>query len=152
MPMRPKRPCAHPGCPELVAEGKYCDKHRALHPEETRSASGRGYGRAWQKASKQFFAAHPLCAQCLEEGRYTRATVVDHIQPHRGDRVLFWDRTNRQGLQLPRQLRGCAQPSGDKGYNPNGCGHSRSSASDGERSAWEAWTIHQKDQRLQRGD
>ena len=98
MPMRPKRPCAHPGCPELVAEGKYCDKHRAFHPEETRSASSRGYGRAWQKASKQYLAAHPLCVLCAAEGRYTKATVVDHIQPHRGDRILFWDRTNWQSL------------------------------------------------------
>jgi 5-methylcytosine-specific restriction protein A len=26
------------------------------------------------------------------------ATVVDHIVPHRGDPVLFWDEANWQGL------------------------------------------------------
>ena len=98
MPVRPKRPCAHPGCPELVASGKYCDKHRAFHPEETRSASSRGYGRSWQKASKQFLAAHPLCVQCMADGRYVKATVVDHIVPHRGDQKLFWNQDNWQAL------------------------------------------------------
>ena len=76
------------------------------------------------------------------------------VHAHGGHRDLLHEGgwVTQQGLPLPRQLRGCAQSPGDKGYNPNGCGHSRSSASDGERSAWEAWTIHQKDQRLQRGD
>ena len=99
MPFRPKRPCAHPGCPELVeSERKYCEKHRSLHPEDTRSASSRGYGRAWQKASKQFLTAHPLCVMCAAEGRYVKAMVVDHIRPHRGDPVLFWDRSNWRAL------------------------------------------------------
>ena len=98
MPIRPKRPCAHPGCPELVAEGKYCDKHRTLHPEETRSASSRGYGNTWQRARKQYLTAHPLCVKCMAEGRYVRATVVDHIVPHRGDKSLFWDQNNWQSL------------------------------------------------------
>ena len=93
MPFRPKRPCAHPGCPELVESGqKYCERHRSLHPEGIRSASSRGYGRAWQKASKQYLAAHPLCVMCMAKGRYVKATVVDHIKPHRGDPELFWDR------------------------------------------------------------
>ena len=99
MPYRPKRPCAHPGCPELVESGrKYCEKHRLLHPEDTRSASSRGYGRAWQKVSRQFLNAHPLCVMCAAEGRYVKATVVDHIRPHRGDAKLFWDRGNWQSL------------------------------------------------------
>ena len=53
---------------------------------------------AWQKASKQYLAAHPLCVKCMAEGRYVRATVVDHIVPHRGDKNLFWDRSNWQSL------------------------------------------------------
>ena len=99
MPNRPKKPCAHPACPELVENGqKYCEKHRTLHPEETRSASSRGYGRSWQHVSRQFLAAHPLCTRCLAEGRYRKATVVDHIVPHCGDTTLFWDRGNWQPL------------------------------------------------------
>ena len=98
MPVRPKRPCAHSGCPELVESGKYCDKHRALHPEESRAAASRGYGSAWQKVRKKYLESHPLCVMCMTEGRYTRATVVDHIKPHRGDRELFWDQSNWQAL------------------------------------------------------
>ena len=43
-------------------------------------------------------ADHPLCAKCRENGKLTPATVVDHIIPHRGDPVLFWDRSNWQPL------------------------------------------------------
>ena len=99
MPSRVSVPCRHPGCAALVPYGqKYCEAHKKLHPEETRSAAGRGYGRRWQKASKQFLAAYPLCEECMKEGRYVKATVVDHIQPHRGDRTLFWDQSNWRSL------------------------------------------------------
>ena len=99
MPVRPKHPCAHPGCPNLVLSGvKYCDVHISQHPEETRSAAGRGYGRAWQKESRRFLLEHSLCVRCASEGRYVKATVVDHIVPHRGDTDLFWDRSNWQAL------------------------------------------------------
>lgn len=99
IPSRPKVPCRHPGCPELVSYGaKFCDGHKALHPEEVRSAASRGYNRAWQKASKQYLTAHPLCVKCLEQGQFRKATVVDHIIPHRGDEKLFWDRENWQAL------------------------------------------------------
>ena len=99
MPRRPATPCHHPGCPELVPSGeKYCEKHKPLHPEEVRSAGSRGYNRAWQKARKQYLDANPLCVKCMQEGRYVKATVVDHIVPHRGDQKLFWDRSNWQSL------------------------------------------------------
>lgn len=99
MPSRPNVPCHHPGCPELVPSGqKYCEKHKPLHPEEVRSANDRGYNRAWQKARMVYLAAHPLCVMCEKEGRYRKATVVDHIIPHRGDERLFWDRNNWQAL------------------------------------------------------
>lgn len=99
MPFRPKVPCRHPGCPNLIPYGsKYCDEHKSKHPEEIRSAAGRGYNSAWRKASKAFLHAHPLCEECMKEGRYVKATDVDHIVPHRGDMKLFWDRSNWQSL------------------------------------------------------
>lgn len=99
MPMKPKVPCKHPGCPELVPSGtKYCEVHKALHPEEVRSAASRGYDSRWQKESRRFLQAHPLCEQCAKQGRYVKATVVDHVTPHRGDPVLFWDRSNWRAL------------------------------------------------------
>ena len=95
MPHRPNTPCKHPGCEVLVPYGtKYCDRHKSLHPEESRSASARGYGLRWQKARKRYLSAHLLCVECVKEGRYVKATDVDHIKAHRGDPVLFWDESN----------------------------------------------------------
>lgn len=99
MPRRPKMPCAHPGCPALVEPGThYCVQHKPLHPEYTRPAAKRGYSSKWQRASKKFLQSHPLCAECMKQGRYTKATVVDHIVPHRGDQKLFWDQNNWQAM------------------------------------------------------
>ena len=99
MPFKPKVPCKHPGCAELVPAGqKYCDRHKEMHPEEVRSASGRGYGSRWQNARKAYLQKYPLCVECLKEGRYVKATDVDHIKPHRGDPALFWDENNWQAL------------------------------------------------------
>lgn len=99
MPSRLKTPCRHPGCAALVPYGqKYCEVHKPLHSEEVRSAAGRGYGRAWQKARKRYLEAHPLCVECMREGKYVKATDVDHIIPHRGDKKLFWDESNWQAL------------------------------------------------------
>lgn len=99
MPYRPNTPCKHNGCPKLVSYGtKYCDEHKPLHPVEVRSAGARGYSRQWRKASKAFLQTHPLCEKCKAEGRLTKATVVDHVKPHRGNQDLFWDRGNWQAL------------------------------------------------------
>lgn len=35
---------------------------------------------------------------CLAQGRITKATVVDHIIPHRGNKTLFNDPANLQSL------------------------------------------------------
>ena len=35
---------------------------------------------------------------CEKRGRVTAATLVDHIEPHRGDMTVFWDRANWQPL------------------------------------------------------
>ena len=99
MPFKPNKPCAHPGCPDLVPYGaRYCARHNGLHPEAARSAASRGYGSKWQRASREYLAKHPLCVMCLDEGRARTATVVDHIKPHRGNPALFWDPSNWQPL------------------------------------------------------
>ena len=87
-------------CPKLT-DGLYCEEHEALHRGDRASSSKRGYNRQWQKARARYLKAHPLCVQCLKEGHAVTATVVDHIRPHRGDPVLFWDEKNWQSLCKP---------------------------------------------------
>lgn len=97
MPTKPLKPCKHPGCPMLTAD-LYCEFHNRLHFNDRPSSSERGYGSRWRKASKYYLQKNPLCKQCEREGNLTRAEVVDHIIPHRGDKVLFWDESNWQAL------------------------------------------------------
>lgn len=60
------------------------------------SAADRGYTREWSRKSGQHKREHPLCVGCLALGVSEPVTVTDHIVPHRGDEVLFWDRSNWQ--------------------------------------------------------
>ena len=96
MPWKSKKPCRHPGCPNLT-EGKYCDEHKPLHPDRP-SAESRGYNSKWRKLSQHYLRKHPLCVRCLANGRYTKATVTDHIIPHRNRPELMWDESNFQAL------------------------------------------------------
>lgn len=32
----------------------------------------------------------PTCRRCAARGQVSRASVCDHIEPHRGDLELFW--------------------------------------------------------------
>ena len=95
MPRKPLKPCKHPNCPKLT-EGDYCEKHIKLHQRP--SAQKRGYDYRCQKASKLFLIAHPFCEYCKKENRLVKATVGDHIIPHRGDKELFWNESNWQAL------------------------------------------------------
>ena len=56
------------------------------------------YGYRWQRAREGYLRKHPLCKHCLSRGMVTKATVVDHEIPHKGDAGLFWDSTNWQSL------------------------------------------------------
>jgi 5-methylcytosine-specific restriction protein A len=60
------------------------------------SAARRGYGPRWRRARRGFLKRNSLCVACRAEGRLECAIVVDHVVPHRGDAVLFWDRANWQ--------------------------------------------------------
>lgn len=97
MPIKPKKPCMHPMCPRLTDE-KYCDEHKKIHCADRESANQRGYDRRWQKARVRYLRSHPLCVKCQQADRLVVATVVDHIEPHQGDKILFWDERNWQSL------------------------------------------------------
>lgn len=126
MPARPLRPCPYPGCTTLTRGGR-CDAHqyveRREHDRSRGSATARGYGYRWQKASKAFLREHPLC-MCpdCDEGRkrVTPAVLVDHRIPHRGDMRLFWDRSNWQAMAKACHDRKTATEDGGFGNAPRG--------------------------------
>jgi len=101
MPRKLPTPCNYPGCPNLTHE-RFCETHKKQEQRrqdrERGTAAQRGYDARWRKARKRFLAANPLCAECMKEGKVTAASVVDHIIPHKGDPVLFWDESNWQSL------------------------------------------------------
>ncbi len=103
MANKSKRLCNYPGCNTLVGNG-YCDRHR-IDKEDKRqydkhrgSASKRGYNSRWQKARATFLKRNPICVECKKDNQIEPAVVVDHIKPHKGDMVLFWDKNNWQPL------------------------------------------------------
>lgn len=49
------------------------------------------YGTArWQGIRAGVLAEQPLCVMCDALGLVEPATVVDHVEPHRGDAGRFW--------------------------------------------------------------
>jgi 5-methylcytosine-specific restriction protein A len=98
MPAKAKRPCRSIGCSVLVASG-YCIRHGRKDIERP-NATERGYNHQWRKTRLAYLLINPLCAHCLlmEPMRLTPATEVDHIVRHEGNKELFYDQNNLQGL------------------------------------------------------
>lgn len=44
---------------------------------------------SWKKRRERQLSAEPLCRYCRERGRFTVATVADHIVQHNGDMEKF---------------------------------------------------------------
>jgi 5-methylcytosine-specific restriction protein A len=83
----------------------------------------RGYGGRWQRTRAGYLRRHPLCVECEKAGRVTVATDLDHIIPHKGDMVAFWDSSNWQGLCKPCHSRKTATEDG--GFGNRGGGDER---------------------------
>lgn len=107
MPQRAKKPCAAPGCANLVDRGRYCERclnvgrQARVDLDAARGTSTqRGYDWQWRKYRNAYLRRFPLCRDPYRRhnGMPVEATVVDHITPHRGDRRLFWDPHNHQPL------------------------------------------------------
>lgn len=49
----------------------------------------------------QRLTVEPLCRMCAKAGRFTPATVADHIKEHKGNIALFYDFENTQSLCVP---------------------------------------------------
>jgi len=105
MNRKPNRACREPGCTGYAASGSpYCRAHAAAHARVFRSAAHRKEAARlyrtgqWRALRRQQLTAKPFCAECLKAGRYTPASEVDHIVPHRNDERLFFDPMNLQSL------------------------------------------------------
>lgn len=99
MARKPLRPCKHPGCAELTRDG-WCAKHKPKHQRRS-SAEYHGWYLLpiWTDDLRPAqLLREPFCRECAERGIRTRATVVDHVRPFRGDWALFVDPANHQSL------------------------------------------------------
>lgn len=102
MPHKPKKPCSYPGCPKLT-DGQYCPEHKKLMEKQydtymrSRTSTAFYHSQAWKKKRQNFLIEHPFCEECRRQGRLTRATLVDHIQPIRMGGALL-DDENLQAL------------------------------------------------------
>lgn len=80
--------------------------------------------RRWRRLRLAVLRRHPLCAECLRQGRLTPATQVDHVVPiKRGGSP--WDPGNLQPLcaschsrKTNAQDGGCFNPPRDKRVDP----------------------------------
>jgi 5-methylcytosine-specific restriction protein A len=100
MPIRAPRVC---GCGRVVASGVRCAcqlkrdaERRARHDATRPSARARGYDSKWDRERAAYLAVHTTCVRCGAP-----STIVNHIVPHRGDRSLFWRRSNWEAVCTP---------------------------------------------------
>jgi len=110
MPYKPKRPCAHPGCPKLT-HGRFCPAHAkqdAQNYDKYRRDpdTHKRYGRAWKRIRDRYITAHPLCEQCEAAGRLILAEEVHHITPlsdggtHAADNLMALCSSCHSGITL----------------------------------------------------
>lgn len=73
----------------------YCDTVRQTKTDDYRGTKAeRGYGSDWDKFSRQYRLLHPLCENCLLEGRTAPAVDVHHIVKIRDRPDLRMDENN----------------------------------------------------------
>lgn len=107
MPARPSSPCSQRACPKLTIPGtRYCADHqdkdnerRKQYDRMSRPEYHAWYSTGcWRRTRALYLSSHPLCVECIKRGRVTPSAVVDHIEPHKGDLVKFWDVNNLQSM------------------------------------------------------
>ena len=105
MPWRCKRACRTCG---LAFDGPSCPTCTRKRQQDVDARRGtaeeRGYGERWRVESREWLRdpEHPERAFCADPFKLHRvrhvSEMVDHIVPHKGDPVLFWDRSNWQPI------------------------------------------------------
>ena len=99
--------CAYPLCPAPASRGLYCEAHRQgkTVTRTQYSPRTRNTNRTFRRLRAAYLNTHALCAHCQRAA----ATVLDHVRPHRGDTLLFWDQSNWQALCVTCHNRKTAQ-------------------------------------------
>lgn len=80
MPVRTPTPCRHPRCPHLAPCPEHSSRDRDLD------------SRAWRRLSAWHLARHPLCEDCLVDGRVAAATDPHHVDRRDEGGALLTDR------------------------------------------------------------
>ena len=85
MPMRPKKPCSYPRCPNLT-NGRFCEEHqreenKRYEKYDRNPAVHRRYGRAWKRIRDKYVSLHPFCEICYEKGILVETEEVHHKKP-----------------------------------------------------------------------
>ncbi len=102
MPYRPKHPCNFPGCPCLTNE-RYCEEHKKKVNNDYNKYERDEFSKSfyntplWKATRKRQLETHPFCEECLKNGKRTKATMVDHINPIKQGGSLY-DASNLQSL------------------------------------------------------
>lgn len=91
------RPCSFPGCGDKAEYRGRCKLHARTY-EDSKPYRDLYGSKKWENTSIAWRKKHPLCAVCEKEGRVTPASEVDHVEPHRGDSVKFFDNNNIQSI------------------------------------------------------
>lgn len=64
-------------------------------PDQPRERSGRFSHLyrtpRWRKLRKNQLSIEPLCRICSQNGIIKAALICDHVEPHRGNMVKFWN-------------------------------------------------------------
>jgi 5-methylcytosine-specific restriction endonuclease McrA len=100
MPTRtstPKPRCSK-GSASQGAASPDCSKNNPMLPRLMVQKLKGADSTRWDRISRHYRNAHPLCEWCLKEGRVVPAHAVDHIAPHRGNKTLLYDMNNLQSL------------------------------------------------------
>jgi 5-methylcytosine-specific restriction endonuclease McrA len=100
MPFHAPRIC---GCGRKVPSDSQCacqkqrERERKARFDKTRpSARERGYDAKWDRERAAYLKVNKQCRRCGDP-----STTVDHIQAHKGNQALFWNRSNWQPLCTP---------------------------------------------------
>lgn len=100
MPTKIKKLCKHTYCNKIIDDGAWCNEHQPIRDSRyAKKDYSKWYSTTtWKSARLAYLAENPFCVHCQQDGLISKADVIDHIQPHKGDRRLFWDFDNWQAL------------------------------------------------------